>query len=333
MSETILTTLQNKIGQILNTNAMDVHSCRKLYETYLEKYSKNCEILVSLYIAYTTNEIKFKQFKKAKSIYEIATSNKSIVNSTKLWISYAKFFANRNKQGSTRKTYLKAIKNITNSENVMVMWQHFLKYENRSKMVPMSLDELKQLVNETTTTSSGTSSDSSSSTQATAAGNNVNKKKRPLLSRPEVDSSKFKVANEIMLFVKNPNEKNMLPQLRPDTMSKLAYMFKLNTNTLFEIVLKMKELQDLLYNDLQLQGKIFENEVKYGNLRERKIDFDKKSGKELRRIRRQMQSLLMQSGVPEVYLTEDPNIIVYQQKILSVIVDAAILKARRQIST
>ena len=55
MSETILTTLQNKIGQILNTNAMDVHSCRKLYETYLEKYSKNCEILVSLYIAYTTN--------------------------------------------------------------------------------------------------------------------------------------------------------------------------------------------------------------------------------------------------------------------------------------
>ena len=109
MSETILTTLQNEIGQILNTNAMDVHSCRKLYETYLEKYSKNCEILVSLYIAYTTNEIKFKQFKKAKSIYEIATSNKSIVNSTKLWISYAKFFANRNKQGSTRKTYLKAI--------------------------------------------------------------------------------------------------------------------------------------------------------------------------------------------------------------------------------
>ena len=52
---------------------------------------------------------------------------------------------------------------------------------------------------------------------------------------------------------KNPNEKNMLPQLRPDTMSKLAYMFKLNTNTLFEIVLKMKELQDLLYSDLQLQ--------------------------------------------------------------------------------
>jgi hypothetical protein len=198
----------------------------------------------------------------------------------------------------------------------------------------MSLSELKQLVKETM--SNGTTSSSSKATANTTGNSNSNEnnnKKRPLLSRPGVDSSKFMVANEIMLFLKNADEKKYLPQLRPDTMSKLAFMFKLNTNTLFEIVLKMKELQGLLYNDLQLQGKIFEKEVKYGNLRDDKVKFVEKSGKELRRIRRQMQSLLMQSGVPEVYLTEDPVIIKYQQKILSVIVDAAMLITKRQSST
>ena len=56
-------------------------------------------------------------------------------------------------------------------------------------------------------------------------------------------------------------DKSLLSQLRDDTMSKLAYMFKLNTENLFEIVLKMKKLQELLYNDLQLQGKILKKKL------------------------------------------------------------------------
>ena len=118
--------------------AVHLQSCRNVYEKYIKTYDNNREMLISIFLLYTSNEIKFKQFKKAKSIFEIATGNQVICNSTKLWISYAKFFANRNKQGSTRKTYLKAINTMTNNESIETIWQEFLKFENRSKMVPMS---------------------------------------------------------------------------------------------------------------------------------------------------------------------------------------------------
>ena len=321
--------VQSQINAILAKNATDVQSCRGVFDKHIAEHKDNPGYLVDLYLSYAGNEIKLKQFKKAKSIFETAASNPDLKNSLKLWIAFAKFYANRNKQGSTRKTYLRAVKQMTDEKNIQAIWKHFLQFENRSKMVPMSLNELKKLVNQTITPSSQATSSSNSITKPDAP-QNCNPKKRPLLSRPTIDTSKFEVAKETMLFVRSEADKSLLPQLRDDTMSKLAYMFKLNTDNLFEIVLKMKKLQELLYSDLQLQGKIFENEVRYGNLRNDKVDFVAKSGKELRRIRRQMQSLLMQCGVPEVYLSENRQIIMYQQKILSVIVDAAILKSSRK---
>ena len=89
-----------------------------------------------------------------------------------------------------------------------------------------SLDELKQLVNETTTTSGGTSSNSSLSTQAAAAGNNVNTKKRPLLSRPEVDSSKFKVVSiSFILFLYASSHFNNPPYERLSILDDIDFFF------------------------------------------------------------------------------------------------------------
>ena len=121
----------------------------EVYLTNIEEHKNNPDYLVDLYLSYAGNEIKLKQFKKAKSIFETATSNPALKNSTKLWVSFAKFYANRNKQGSTRKTYLRAVKQMTDEKNIQTIWKHFLQFENRSKMVPMSLDELKKLVNQT----------------------------------------------------------------------------------------------------------------------------------------------------------------------------------------
>ena len=109
----------------------------------------------------------------------------------------------------------------------------------------MSLNDLKKLVNQTLTPSSETPSSSNSTTMPNAPQNS-NPKKRPLLSRPTIDTSKFEVAKEVMLFVRSEVDKSLLPQLRDDTMSKLAYMFKLNTDNLFEIVLKDEKIARII---------------------------------------------------------------------------------------
>ena len=89
----------------------------------------------------------------------------------------------------------------------------------------------------------------------------------------------------------------------------------------------MQELEQLVSEDLRTQGKIFEQEIARGKMEVEDYEFPKMAGKEIRRTRRHMQSLLHNAGVPGIFLTEDRQQLLYQQKIISVVVDAAKLAA------
>ena len=120
----LISNVQSQINAILAKNATDVQSCRGVFDRHIEEHKNNPDYLVDLYLSYAGNEIKLKQFKKAKSIFETATSNPALKNSLKLWVSFAKFYANRNKQGSTRKTYLSR-QTMTDEKNIQQLETFF----------------------------------------------------------------------------------------------------------------------------------------------------------------------------------------------------------------
>ena len=61
-----------------------------------------------------------------------------------------------------------------------------------------------------------------------------------------VDPSFFLVPDEDLFFIADEEKKKTLPPLTEDTMMKLAAMFKVNPACLFEIVLRMQELEQLV---------------------------------------------------------------------------------------
>jgi len=290
--------------------------------------------LLQLYQNYVDVEVSKRQFKAAKAIFERATAVPSLRADTAVWLAYATFFITRNKSGSTRKVFLNGIKSVSTEDARNTLWDAFLKFENKGRFIPLTMLQLEKLLEESgSMIAKGLSSPrAAADTKKTApsgastSGSNDGRKGPSL-----VDPSLFVVPEEEVFFLSEIAErKKSLPPLRQDTMMNLAAMFKFNPDCLFEIVLKMKELQGLIVKDLRVQGKIFQEEIKIGKRKVEDLDFRAAASKELRRTRRHMQSLLHEAGVPGVFLTEDGSQIIYQQKILSVVIDAAVLQASRK---
>ena len=262
--------------------------------------------LLKLWVNYASMLASMRQNKTAQVVFEKATACEYVRDEVGLWTSYATFFIRRDKANSARKVFVAGIKVLSTRTKRDQLWQAFLVHENRKRFTPLSMEELSEMVR--------------------PQGVAIETGQRLGVSTV-VDPSFFLVPDEDLFFIADEEKKKTLPVLTEDTMMKLAAMFKVNPACLFEIVLRMQELEQLVSEDLRTQGKIFEQEIARGKMEVEDYEFPKMAGKEIRRTRRHMQSLLHNAGVPGIFLTEDRQQLLYQQKIISVVVDAAKLAA------
>jgi hypothetical protein len=88
--------------------------------------------IASLWIAFSGLEISLRQWKRAVNVYEEALKEPLVVEIPSLYLSYARFCADRNKFGNARKAYIRGLQAIKKQSDVDLLWRNFLATERKA---------------------------------------------------------------------------------------------------------------------------------------------------------------------------------------------------------
>ena len=92
-------------------------------------------------------EATFRQWKSAAQVYlQAATLCNEVAEP---WIAYARFYYERKKLGKARKVFLRSLQILQEQDEKVRVWNSFLKMENWSREIKLSMEELKELIRQT----------------------------------------------------------------------------------------------------------------------------------------------------------------------------------------
>ena len=92
-------------------------------------------------------EATFRQWKSAGQVYSQAATLCNGV--AEPWIAYARFYYERKKMGKARKVFLRSLQILQEQDEKVRVWSSFLKMENWSREIKLSMEELKELIRQT----------------------------------------------------------------------------------------------------------------------------------------------------------------------------------------